>query len=82
MCREVKPAVGLTAAWIICVLTSWLGGRPGMISAATGSMAAVMPPFVDKYGEAGLFYAVMICGIIEMVLGLCKAGSLMCLISE
>jgi len=79
---KVKPAVGLTAAWIICVLTSWLGGRPGMISAATGSMAAVMPPFVDKYGEAGLFYAVMICGIIEMVLGLCKAGSLMCLIPE
>jgi SulP family sulfate permease len=79
---KVEPSVGLTAAWIICVLTSWLGGRPGMISAATGSMAAVMPPFVDKYGEAGLFYAVMICGVIEILLGVARAGSLMCLIPE
>jgi len=79
---KVDPSVGLTAAWIVCILTSWLGGRAGMISAATGSMAAVMPPFVEKHGTPALFYAVMICGIVEMALGLAKAGSLMCLIPE
>ena len=54
----VDPSVGLRAAWIMCLITSMLGGRPGMISGAVGSMAVVMPSLVDR-DPLLLYYAVL-----------------------
>ncbi|CAD7975044.1 unnamed protein product [Amoebophrya sp. A25] len=68
---KVEPPVALTAAWIMCFLTATGGGRPGMISGATGSMAVIMTTIVVDHGIAYLFYAVMLCGIFQIVLGFC-----------
>jgi len=78
----VEPRVGLTAAWIMCILTGFFGGRPGMISAATGATAVVMTPFIKDHGVAHLFPAVMLCGIFQIGLGLVKVGEFSNLISE
>jgi len=78
----VEPKVGLTAAWIMCILTGYFGGRPGMISAATGATAVVMTPFIKDHGVEHLFPAVMLCGIFQIALGLVKVGEFSNLISE
>src|SRR5690606_30056373 len=63
----VEPKVGLYASFIIAVTTSFFGGRPGMISAATGAMALVMVPLVAKHGIEYLFAATILTGIIQVV---------------
>lgn len=78
----VTPYVGLTAAWIVGLVTSILGGRPGMISGATGAMAVVMPDLVKEWGPGGLFYAVMFTGIIQLVLGALRVDSYIKFISH
>ena len=70
----VDPAVGLWAAFFIGFITSILGGRPGMISGATGAMAVVMTAFVVIYGLEYMFAAVILCGIIQVICGFCKLG--------
>ena len=59
----VPPLVGLYAAFIICLLTSILGGRPGMISGATGAMGVVVVALVADHGIGYHFPAVMLCGL-------------------
>lgn len=66
----VDPSVGLWAAFFVGFITSLLGGRPGMISGATGAMAVVMTAFTVLYGLEFLFAAVILCGIIQIVSGL------------
>jgi len=78
----VTPYVGLTAAWIVGLTTSILGGRPGMISGATGAMAVVMPDLVKEWGAGGLFYAVLFTGIIQIVLGALRIDSYIRFISH
>lgn len=78
----VKPKVGLTASWIICIITSLLGGRPGLISAATGAVAVVLVSFVKENGAAFLFPCVLIMGVIQMLLGALKIGNCSNFISE
>mmetsp|Transcript_4320 Transcript_4320/g.5006 ORF Transcript_4320/g.5006 Transcript_4320/m.5006 type:complete len:631 (+) Transcript_4320:178-2070(+) len=76
----VDPIVGLQAAWIMCLLTGLFGGAPGMISGATGALAVVLPAFIDEFGVGYLFYAVIMMGIIQTILGLIGAGKLVRLI--
>jgi sulfate permease, SulP family len=70
----VDPTVGLWAAFFVGIITSAIGGRPGMISGATGAMAVVMTAFVVLYGLEYLFAAVVLCGLIQILCGLFKLG--------
>lgn len=70
----VDPLVGLYAAFFVGFITSVFGGRPGMISGATGAMAVVMTAFVTLYGIQYLFAAVIAAGIFQIMAGLFKLG--------
>ncbi len=70
----VDPSVGLWAAFFVGMITSVLGGRPGMISGATGAMAVVMTAFVVLYGLEYLFASVVLCGVIQILCGVLKVG--------
>jgi len=72
----VPPLVGLYAAFIICLLTSILGGRPGMISGATGAMGVVVVSLVARHGIGYLFPAVALCGLLQILVGVCRLGKL------
>ncbi len=77
----VDPKVGLYASFIISVVTAFVGGRPAMISAATGAMALLMKPLIAQYGpEAGLQYllaASILCGVLQYIFGVLKLGRYM-----
>ena len=68
------PLVGLYAAFIICLITSVLGGRPGMISGATGAMGVVVVALVATHGIGYLFPAVVLCGLFQITIGLFRLG--------
>ncbi|GAB7015369.1 SulP family inorganic anion transporter [Methanogenium cariaci] len=70
----VDPMVGLYASFCIAVVISVAGGRPGMISAATGSMALVMVVLVRDFGLEYLLAATVLTGMIQFCLGLLKVG--------
>jgi len=72
----VPPLVGLYAAFMMCLLTSVFGGRPGMISGATGAMAVVAVSLVAGHGIGYLFPAVVLCGLIQIAVGLLRLGKL------
>jgi sulfate permease, SulP family len=73
----VDPKIGLYASFVIAVITAILGGRPAMISAATGAMALLMVTLVKDHGIQYLFAAGVLAGIIQVALGVMKLGSLM-----
>lgn len=73
----VDPMVGLYASFCIAIITSFVGGRPGMISAATGAMALVIVTLVKDHGINYLLAATILTGIIQLILGLCKVDRLM-----
>ena len=68
----VDPAVGLYAAFCISVVTAFIGGRPGMISGATGAMALLMTGLVAEHGLEYLFAATILTGIIQIVFGITR----------
>ena len=70
----VDPAVGLYASFIIAVTISITGGRPAMISAATGAMALVMVTLVRDHGLEYLFAASLLTGVFQIIVGLLKLG--------
>jgi sulfate permease, SulP family len=70
----VDPAVGLYASFVIAVTISLVGGRPAMISAATGAMALLMVTLVRDHGLEYLFAASILCGIFQIGIGLLKLG--------
>jgi sulfate permease, SulP family len=78
----VDPKVGLYASFCIAVVIAFAGGRPGMISAATGAMALVMVSLVKSHGLEYLMAATILTGIIQIVAGLLKLGSLMRFVSK
>jgi len=78
----VQPLVGLYAAFMVCLITSLLGGRPGMISGATGALAVVMVTLVAKHGVEYLFAAVVLMGIIQILMGGLKLGKFIRLVPE
>lgn len=70
----VDPKVGLYASFIIAVITAFLGGRPGSISAATGAMALLMVDLVKDHGLPYLLAATFLTGVIQVVFGIFKLG--------
>lgn len=70
----VHPLVGLYAAFLVGLVTSLLGGRPGMISGATGALAVVMVSLVSSHGVEYLFATVVLMGIIQLLAGAFKLG--------
>lgn len=71
---HVSPLTGLYAAFIICLITSLMGGRPGMISGATGALAVVMVALVVQHGVEYLFATVVLMGLFQMLFGAAKLG--------
>lgn len=78
----VDPKVGLYASFCIAVVTAFVGGRPGMISAATGAMALVMVTLVKEHGLQYLLAATLLTGVLQIIAGLLKLGSLMRFVSR
>ncbi|ALM58034.1 SulP family inorganic anion transporter [Staphylococcus equorum] len=73
----VDPMVGLYSSFVIAVVISFVGGRPAMISAATGSVALVIVPLVKDHGVQYLLAATILMGIIQIIFGVLKVGRLM-----
>ena len=71
---KVDPLVGLYAAFMVGLITAVIGGRPGMISGATGAMAVVMVSLVAVHGVQYLFAAVVLTGVIQILAGVFKLG--------
>lgn len=70
----VHPLVGLYAAFIVGLITALIGGRPGMISGATGALAVVMVALVAQHGVEYLFATVVLMGILQIAAGVFKLG--------
>ena len=70
----VEPLVGLYAAFIVGLITASIGGRPGMISGATGALAVVMVALVAQHGVEYLFATVVLMGLIQVLIGVLRLG--------
>jgi SulP family sulfate permease len=70
----VEPLVGLYAAFMVGLITACIGGRPGMISGATGALAVVMVALVADHGVEYLFATVVLMGVLQMTAGAFKLG--------
>lgn len=73
----VDPMVGLYASFCIAVIIAFVGGRPGMISAATGAMALLMVPLVKDHGLDYLLAATVLTGVIQVLFGIFKIAKVM-----
>jgi len=71
---HVSPLTGLYAAFFICLITALFGGRPGMISGATGALAVVMVSLVVQHGPEYLFASVVLMGLFQLLFGAFKLG--------
>lgn len=78
----VDPKVGLYASFCICTVIAFVGGRPAMISAATGAMALLMVNLVKDHGLQYLLAATLLCGVIQILAGYLKLGELMRFVSR
>ncbi len=78
----VDPKVGLYAAFSIAVITAFAGGRPGMISGATGAMALLMVVLVREHGLEYLLAATLLTGVLQMLAGVFRLGQLMRFVSR
>ncbi|HEY9886706.1 MAG TPA: SulP family inorganic anion transporter [Vampirovibrionales bacterium] len=78
----VDPKVGLYASFCIAIVIAFTGGRPGMISAATGAMALVMVTLVKEHGLQYLMAATILTGVLQILAGTLKLGSLMRFVSR
>lgn len=78
----VDPRVGLYASFSIAVIISIVGGRPGMISAATGAMALLMVTLVKDHGLQYLLAATLLTGVLQVIAGYIKLGNLMSFVSR
>lgn len=78
----VAPKIGLYASFSMAVVIAFAGGRPGMISAATGAMALVMVTLVKDHGLQYLLAATVLTGLLQMVAGALRLGALMRFVSR
>ena len=78
----VAPAVGLYASFCMAALIAFVGGRPGMISAATGAMALLMVLLVKEHGLEYLLAATILTGMLQVLAGVFRLGDLMCFVSR
>ncbi|MCR9201414.1 MAG: SulP family inorganic anion transporter [Planctomycetaceae bacterium] len=72
----VSPLIGLYSAFFIGLISAVVGGRPGMISGATGAMAVVVVALVAQHGVTYLFPTVILCGLLQIGIGLLRLGKL------
>ena len=72
----VEPVIGLYSAFFLGLITAIVGGRPGMISGATGAMAVVIVTLVMQHGVNFLFPTVILCGLIQIAIGVGRLGKL------
>ncbi|MGV7184476.1 SulP family inorganic anion transporter [Xanthomonas axonopodis] len=79
---SVDPKVGLYAAFCLAVVTSIAGGRPGMISAATGAMALLMVDVVKEHGVQYLLAATVLAGVLQLIAAALRLGTLMRFVSR
>lgn len=70
----VEPLVGLYAAFMVGLITAAIGGRPGMISGATGALAVVMVSLVATHGVEYLFATVVLMGVLQVLAGVFRLG--------
>src|SRR5699024_3160546 len=77
----VDPKFGLYASFCISVIIAIVGGRPGMISAATGAIALLMVTLVREHGLEYLLAATLLTGVIQILAGYLKLGNLMRFVS-
>ncbi len=77
---ELSPLTGLYAAFVMGFVTSILGGRPGMISGATGAVAVIIVSLSKQYGVEYVFATVVLAGILQMLAGILRLGKLMRLV--
>lgn len=73
---QVSPLTGLYSAFIMALITSALGGRPGMISGATGALAVVIVALVVTHGVEYLFAAVLLMGLLQILFAVAKLGKI------
>lgn len=78
----VDPKVGLYASFCIAMIIAFVGGRPGMISAATGAMALLMVTLVREHGLEYLLAATLLTGVLQIIAGYLQLGSLMRFVSR
>ena len=78
----VDPKVGLYASFCIAVVTAFFGGRPGMISAATGAMALLMVTLVKEHGLPYLLVATLLTGVLQIIAGFARIGDVMRFVSK
>jgi SulP family sulfate permease len=78
----VDPKVGLYASFCIATVIAFTGGRPGMISAATGAMALVMVMLVKDHGLQYLLVATLLTGVLQIIAGVLQLGKLMRFVSR
>lgn len=78
----VDPKIGLYASFCIAVVMAFVGGRPAMISAATGAMALLMVTLVKQQGLEYLLAATVLTGILQFLMGVLKLGALMSFVSR
>jgi len=78
----VDPQVGLYASFCIAVVIAFVGGRPGMISAATGAMALLMVTLVKEHGLQYLLAATLLTGIIQIIFGVIRVAAVMRFVSK
>jgi SulP family sulfate permease len=76
----LSPLTGLYAAFMMGLVTSILGGRPGMISGATGAVAVVLVALAQQYGVEYVFAAVILAGVLQVITGALRLGKLMRLV--
>ncbi|MCR5886589.1 SulP family inorganic anion transporter [Hymenobacter sp. J193] len=79
---HISPLVGIGSAFVICLVTSVFGGRPGMISGAAGSVAVVIVSLVVQHGVEYLFAAVLLMGLLQMGIGLLRLGKFIRLVPQ
>ncbi|AZP73272.1 SulP family inorganic anion transporter [Pseudomonas poae] len=78
----IDPKVGLYASFCICTVIAFVGGRPAMISAATGAMALLMVNLVKDHGLQYLLAASLLCGVMQIAAGYLRLGELMRFVSR
>lgn len=78
----VDPKVGLYASFCIAIVIAFVGGRPAMISAATGAMAMLMVTLVKDHGLQYLLAATLLCGALQVLAGVLHLGSLLRFVSR
>jgi SulP family sulfate permease len=77
---QVSPLTGLYAAFLVGLITATFGGRPGMVSGATGALAVVMVSLVVRHGVEYLFATVILMGLLQLTFAACRLGKLIRLV--